>query len=80
MCYLDVITVFGHSLAWSRHFRLSKWNVWLQTLDKEYNVLYTYMVSFSMVKTFSSDKMKSGKLDPLLYGAIFTFSIKNLFH
>ena len=25
-CY-DVIAVFGQSLAWSRHFRLSKWNV-----------------------------------------------------
>ena len=33
-----------------------------------------------MVNTFSIDILKSGKLEPLLYEAIFTFSVKKLFH
>jgi len=32
-----------------------------------------------MVTTFSIAIIKSGKLKPLLYGTILTFSVKNLF-
>ena len=79
MFYYDVIGVFGQSLAWSwlLDFLNGTYDFKLQIMSIMFYRCTWYPLF--MVTTFPIDIIKSGKLEPLIYGANFTFSV-NLFH